>query len=277
MKLKKVLAVALAGVLTLGALSGCGTDKSASGDTGNDTSGKPLAGKHFTVAMSASFKNFETVTVDDSGKEVYEGLDIDFLDQMAEDMGFTYEISNMQFSGLIGALQSGRADFVLSGLTATDERRKSVDFSIGYIESRDAFLVSKDSGIKTVEDLNGKKIACSTGTSYETTARKVPGAIVTTFDGQPAVLAELKSGRVDAMCTDGSLLQGFINDNPDLDGFMIPKDSEINKDVDKEFAIAFPKGSDLIEAFNTEIKALQDSGKMDEIVTKWLGEAYIGE
>ena len=58
---------------------------------------------------------------------------------------------------------------------------------------------------------------------------------------------------------------------------MIPKDSEINKDVDKEFAIAFPKGSDLIEAFNTEIKALQDSGKMDEIVTKWLGEAYIGE
>ena len=137
--------------------------------------------------------------------------------------------------------------------------------------------MSKDSGIKTVEDLNGKKIACSTGTSYETTARKVPGAIVTTFDGQPAVLAELKSGRVDDMCTDGSLLQGFINDNPDLDGFMIPKDSEINKDVDKEFAIAFPKGSDLIEAFNTEIKALQDSGKMDEIVTKWLGEAYIGE
>ncbi|MCQ4950927.1 transporter substrate-binding domain-containing protein, partial [Bittarella massiliensis] len=97
------------------------------------------------------------------------------------------------------------------------------------------------------------------------------------FDGQPAVLAELKSGRVDSMCTDGSLLQGFINDNPDLDGFMIPKDSEINKDVDKEFAIAFPKGSDLIEACNTEIKALQDSGKMDEIVTKWLGEAYIAE
>ena len=52
MKLKKVLAVALAGVLTLGALSGCGTDKSTGGDTGNDTSGKPLAGKHFTIAIS---------------------------------------------------------------------------------------------------------------------------------------------------------------------------------------------------------------------------------
>lgn len=276
MKLKKILALLAASVLTLGMFAGCGEEAKETGAAGGDSS-KPLSGKHYVIALSASFKNFESVTVDEEGNETYEGLDIDFIEQLSKDLGFTYEISNMQFSGLIGALQSGRADMVISGMTATDERRKNVDFSIGYIQARDAFLVKKGSGITTVDDLTGKKIGCSTGTSYEDMARRVPNAQVSTFDGQPAVLQELLNGRIDAMCTDGSLIDGFMKQYDEIDGFMVPVDSSLSEGVAKEFAIAFPKDSELKKVFDEEIQTLKDNGTMDQIIVKWLGEAYIGE
>ncbi|WP_138160614.1 transporter substrate-binding domain-containing protein [Peptoniphilus catoniae] len=243
----------------------------------SDNGDKVFSGKHFIIAMSASFKNFETVAIDENGKEYYEGLDIDLIDKMAEDMGFTYEVLNMSFNGLIGSLQANRADMVVSGMTATDERAKNVDFSDGYMYSREGFLVQKDSGLKSVDDLKGKTISCSVGTSYEDLARKIEGAKVTTFDGQPAVLQELLSGRTDAMVTDGSLVGGFLEEYPELDGFMLPIDSDLNEGVAPEFAIAFPKGSELVGEFNKEIKTLIDNGTMEEIIIKWLGEAYIGD
>lgn len=241
------------------------------------TSDKPLSGKHLIIGTSAAFKNFETVAIGDDGKETYEGLDIDLVAKMAEDMGFTYEFSNMQFSGLVGALQANRVDMVISGMSPTDERKEAVDFSDGYLTARQAFLVQKDSGITTEKDLEGKTVSCSTGTAYEDLARSIPKAKVTTFDGQAAVLQELLNKRTDAMVTDGSLIQGFMEEHDNLYGFMLPKDSPLTMKDQTVYAMAFPKGSELVPLFNEEIETLKGNGELDKIVARWLGDAYIGE
>ena len=138
-----------------------------------DTEGKPLAGQNLKVAMSANYKYFETVVVDASGKETYEGLDIDILDKLSENLGFTYEIMNMPFASLIGSLQSNQADFVISGMSYTEERAQSVDFSDKYAVAKIGVLLNEDSDMSSAADLKGKKVACSAGTNFENIIKSI--------------------------------------------------------------------------------------------------------
>ena len=94
---------------------------------------KPFEGKKFHLAINATFAPFELAKVDPAtGNSVITGFDIDVLDHIAGKLGVAYEREDMSFSGLIGALQSGRADFVISGLSNTPARREVVDFSNPY-------------------------------------------------------------------------------------------------------------------------------------------------
>lgn len=237
-------------------------------------SSKPLAGKHLTVAMSANYKYFETVTVDSSGKEVYEGLDIDILEKMSEDLGFTYEISNMPFASLIGSLQSSQADFVISGMSYTEERAQSVDFSDKYATAKVGVLTTKESDIKSGKDLVGKKVACSSGTNYEQIIKSIDGAELVTFDGQAAITQELIMGRVDAAITGGTASKKVSEENEGITFFIIePADLDLgNLDT---YNIAFPKGSELVPIFNEEIDKLNGDGTLNALIIKWLGEDYI--
>lgn len=271
--MKKLLIIILAVTLCIVTLAGC-SKKTDSSAPSADTSGKSLSGKHLKVALSANYKYFETVTVDSKGKEVYEGLDIDILKKMSEDLGFTYEISNMPFGSLIGSLQAKQADFVISGMSYTDERAKSVDFSEKYATGKVGVLVKSDSGIKTVADLNGKKVACSAGTSYENIIKKIKGTELVTFDGQAAVTQELNMGRVSASITGGTAVKKIAEENKGLSYFII-NSKEVDLGSLDTFNIAFPKGSELVPVFNQEIAKLKQEGTLKSIITKWLGEDYV--
>lgn len=282
--MKKIILLIL--VLSLGvfAFVGCKSEttiESENSGTVNEPkenesidSSKPLAGKHLTVAMSANYKYFETVTVDSSGKEVYEGLDIDILEKMSEDLGFTYEISNMPFASLIGSLQSSQADFVISGMSYTEERAQSVDFSDKYATAKVGVLTTKESDIKSAKDLVGKKVACSSGTNYEQIIKSIDGAELVTFDGQAAITQELIMGRVDAAITGGTASKKVSEENEGITFFIIePADLDLgNLDT---YNIAFPKGSELVPIFNEEIDKLNGDGTLNALIIKWLGEDYI--
>ena len=109
MKRNKALLFCCAVLLAAGMLAGCAS-----------AADKPLAGKHFKLAMNATFAPFESVSIKSDGKSEIVGFDVDLLNAMAADLGFTYEIKDMEFKGLIGELHSGRADFVISGLSPTE-------------------------------------------------------------------------------------------------------------------------------------------------------------
>lgn len=115
---------------------------------------KPLAGKTLTIAMSPDFMYFETVSeTEECG---YEGLDIDIIKSLSEKLGFEFVITPMPFSSLIGTLQTGNADFVISGMSYTEGRAQVVDFSIIYAETDFGVVVPINSEIGCYDDLNEK-------------------------------------------------------------------------------------------------------------------------
>ncbi len=284
--MKKIIMMVMVLTLSLVVLAGCSSNKEvpetpvaeqpAAEQPSNEapaTDALPLAGKHLKVAMSANYKYFETVTIDASGKEVYEGLDIDILDQMSKDLGFTYEIMNMPFASLIGSLQANQADFVISGMSYTDERAKSVDFSEKYATAKVGVIIPKDSQVKSIEDLKGKKVACSAGTNYENIIKSIEGAELVTFDGQAAVTQELIMGRVDAAITGGTASKKVTEENEGLSFFIMNTD-DVGIPLDT-YNMAFPKGSELVSVFNSQIAKMNEEGTLNDLIIKWLGADYI--
>lgn len=279
--MKKIILLILVVTLGVFAFTACTNEPANQPDNqtsvngnGPEDSEKPLAGEHLTVALSANYKYFETVTVDEKGNEVYEGLDIDILQKMSEDLGFTYEITNMPFASLIGSLQSNQADFVISGMSYTEERAESVDFSDKYATAKVGVLTPTESDIKSAKDLVGKKIACSAGTNYEQIIKKIEGAELVTFDGQAAITQELLLGRVDAAITGGTASKKVSEENEGISFFILdPEELDLgNLDT---YNIAFPKGSELVPIFNEEIAKLNEDGTLNELIIKWLGEDYV--
>ena len=143
--MKKIWFALLAGLVVL-MLAACGSsEEGQTASEGGET-------KTLTMGTSADFPPFESV--DPSGEII--GFDIDLAKAIGEELGYEIEVKDMKFDGLIGALQSDRIDFVMSGMSATDERKENVDFSTEYHRSGEMFLSLPDAGIESIDDLDGK-------------------------------------------------------------------------------------------------------------------------
>lgn len=233
---------------------------------------KPLAGKHYVLAINATFPPFESLELGSDGKEVVVGFDVDIATALAEKLGFTYEVSNMEFNGLIGALQSGRADFVLSGISPTEERKKSVDFTDGYFYPKTAVMCLKGRNLNSLESLKGKKISTTFGTNYENIAKGVEGATLVSMNSSPLVIQELVNDRVDAAIVDASQAVEFLKKQPSLEFHVLSEEEVPPTD---SFAIAAPKNSELIGLFNKALSEMKNEGIIDELTVKWMGKEFV--
>lgn len=231
---------------------------------------KPLAGKQLTIALSPDFMFFETIsTTDETG---YEGLDIDIIKELSDMLGFTFEITPMAFASLVGALQTGGVDFVISGMSFTEERAQVVDFSMPYASSKVGCVVPVDSGIKAQADLPGKVIACSQGTNYENVIKAIEGSTLVTYQGQSAVGLAVAQGSdgVQAGITSSNGAKKLVATVLGQDGAALLSYFTLNEGQADEYSMAFPKDSELVPLFNEAIAAMQASGKLQELITKWL-------
>ncbi len=274
--MKKKLSLLMVAFLTFAViLAGCGSDNKKAGSTASssETSNKALSGKHYKLALNATFAPFESTEVDKNGDTKYVGFDMDLIKKMSKDLGFTYEVKDMEFKGLIGELQSGRADFVISGLSPTEERKKTVDFSDSYFNVKTAILYNKKNDYKTVSSLKGVKVATVFGTEYDNLAKSI-GADTTSLDSSPVCMQELNNGRVEAVIMDASQAAVKCKENKDLAYSVVPAE-DMNEGVSSTFAIAFPKDSKLVSIFNKEIKKLQDNGTIDKLTVKWMGKEFL--
>lgn len=256
--MKKIWFALLAGLVVL-MLAACGSTEENQGASEGDAGSKTL-----TMGTSADFPPFESV--DPSGEII--GFDIDLAKAIGEELGYEIEIKDMKFDGLIGALQSDRIDFVMSGMSATDERKENVDFSTEYHRSGEMFLSLKDAGIESIEDLDGKTLGVQLGTIQEQGARKIQeeyGFEIKPIDSSSIMVQELLSNRVDAIYIDKAVGVGYQAEQ-DLAGFDDPTTASPG------MAAAFPKDSDLVEEFNEALAALEESGKLQELKDQWLSE-----
>ncbi|WP_445486738.1 transporter substrate-binding domain-containing protein [Niallia sp. 03133] len=257
-------------------LVACGSkSESEPKESSSADSEKVYSGKTFKIALSPNFAPFESAELNDKGETEVVGFDMDLIDQLSKDLGFKYEIVETEFNGLIGELQSGRADLVISGMTATDERRKSIDFSEPYFFTKTAVMFPKDSPISSASKMKGKKIVATFGTNYEQQAKNM-GAKVTSLDTGALAIQELFSGRVDGAMMDATKAAIESGKKPDYSYFIF-SDKELGIKGSNSFNIAFPKGSDLQDEFNKYIKQYQEDGTIDKLMKKWMGEKFVEE
>lgn len=259
--LASTLAVAL---ITIGAATACGGSDTATGEGSATPSGGTL-----TMATSADYPPYEFVDTSGGTEEIV-GFDVDIARHIAEQLGYELEISNIDFSGLIPALQADRADFVMAGMTPTEERKQNVDFSSIYYDAKQTIVFATGAGISTPADLSGKTVGVQLGSIQEELAKDLaetsPGLELTPLNRINEIIQELKSGRIDAAIIEDTVAAGFLANNPELEAVVIPEEGPVGS------AIAFPKDSELVDDFNTVLAEMESSGKLDELINKWFGD-----
>lgn len=252
-KKKPFIALFAASALLLGA---CGSDNS------NEEASEEK--KVLKMGTSAEFPPFESRNPE--GEIV--GFDIDLANHIADELGYELEITDMKFDGLVGALQNDRVDMVIAGMSATESRRENVEFSTEYNHSGEMFLTTKGSEFTTLESLEGKSVGVQLGTIQEEGAKSIIADEGINFelkalDDSGALIQEILSGRIDAAYMDKQVALGYI-EAQDLGSFDDPTTSSPG------MAVAFPKGSGLVEEVNGVLAEMEESGKLDELKEEWL-------
>ena len=182
------------------------------------------------------------------------------------------EVSDIAFDSLIPSMNAGKADFIAAGMTATEDRKKNVDFSDPYFNASQAIIVAKDSDIKTREDLNGKTVGVQQGTTGDTYCTNDDGSSdvkvkeVKRYPKGMDAVSDLIAGRLDAVVIDDYPAEKLAAKNADK---VVKLDDAL---TEEEYAIAMPKGSDLVDVVNGVIKDLKDSGELNKIIDKYIGD-----
>jgi polar amino acid transport system substrate-binding protein len=217
------------------------------------------------LGTSADFPPFEFHKVE-GGKDEIVGFDIDIANAIAKKLGVKLEIKDMDFKGLIPALQAGRVDMVIAGMTPTAERKKSVDFSDLYYDSRQVVVVKNDSPISKFDDLKGKIVDAQIGTTSEEAAKKIPDVKLKQLNRVSDEFMDLQNGRCDAIVVEDTVAKAYLKEYKDMKILYM---DEIN-DVENGSAVAVAKGNkSLLNVVNEVIKELKQSGEYDKLVDKW--------
>ncbi|EAL0007918.1 basic amino acid ABC transporter substrate-binding protein [Campylobacter upsaliensis] len=194
------------------------------------------------------------------------GLDIDLVNEIAKREGIELTWVEMSFDGLIPALKTGKIDMIASAMSATEDRRKSVDFSDVYYTTKNLYIKKKDNeALNSKEDLEGKIIGVQLGTLQEPAAKAIKDTKVQSNESLSVVIMELKEGKIDAVVADKDVSTGYLKENADLIGFFEEEDGS------EGFSFAFNKDKqkEAIEKFNKGLKDLKADGTYDQILTKY--------
>ena len=254
---KRIIGILLTAALSISMLAGCG----ASGTTGGGS--EALADGVLMVGTNAEFPPFEYVG--DDGEP--DGFDIALINAVGEKLGVEVKVENMEFDALVSSI-GRKTDVAIAGMTVTDERKQSVDFSEPYFDAVQHVLVPADSTIASYEDLEGKTIGCQLGTTGDFIIEEIEGASDQQYNKAVDAVNDLINGRLDAVIVDSNPAEVFTANYPDkirdLDGETFGFETE-------QYAIAMPKGDKaLAEAINKAINELKADGTFDALIKKYL-------
>lgn len=267
--MKKLLAVVLTLAMSVCVFAGCGdkntsdnTDSDKKTEAGSDTASGSYTAKEgvLTMATNAYFPPYEYY----EGSDIV-GIDVEIAKAVAEELGLELKVEDMEFDSIITAVQAGKADIGLAGMTVTEDRLKFVNFSDTYATGVQVVIVKEDSDIKSLDDLEGKKIGVQLTTTGDIYATDEFGSdFVEQYNkGNDAVMA-LVSGKIDAVIIDNEPAKSFVAANEGL------------KILDTEYAVedyaaAMNKDNDeLLEKFNTALKKLTEDGTVADIIEKYI-------
>jgi polar amino acid transport system substrate-binding protein len=210
-------------------------------------------------------------SVDPNTKE-FVGYDIDFVKAIAKKIGVKVEFKPVTSANRMPMLMEGRVDLLACTMTKTPDRAKQIDFSYTYFLTGQKFLTKKGT-VKSLKDLEGKKIGTAKGSTSEQNVKKaVPSATILSFDDYPQGVLALQQGKVIAVTTDESILAGQLGKlekNPATKGqFEIP-DIAISEEP---YGLGVRKGdTNLLKVVNDTILEMEKSGEAKKIFEHWFG------
>ncbi len=285
--MKKALALALAGMMVL-SLAGCGSSASTADTAAEETSAAETSTEESAEAESTEASEEETSAeistltdgvlvagtnaefppfeyVGDDGEP--DGFDVALIKAIGEKLGLEVQVENMNFDSLISSIGS-KIDVAIAGMTVTDERKETVDFSDSYYDAVQYVLVAKDSDIATADDLKNKKIGVQLGTTGDFLAEDIEGAEVSTYDKFVDGVNDLVNGRLDAVIIDKNPAEVFAGKFADSIKALEGSDFDFETE---EYAIAMKKGNTgLQEAINGALKEMKEDGSFDALVEQYI-------
>lgn len=192
------------------------------------------------------------------------GIDVEICQAIADEMGKKLVIEDMAFDSVITSVYTGKADIGAAGLTITEDRLKNINFSTPYTTAAQVIIVPGDSDIASPDDLTGKKVGVQLGTTGDIYADDIQDATVERYNKGYEAVQALLQGKIDAVMIDNEPAKVYVAQNPEL------------KIVDEaftyeEYAIAVAKDNEeLLNEVNSAIAKLKESGKLDEIINKYI-------
>ena len=242
----KVLALSLTLVMALGVLAGCGAKKEED--------------NVLVMATNATFPPYEFY----EGEKIV-GIDAEIADAIAEKLGMTLEIQDTEFGSIITGVQTGKYDIGMAGMTVTEERKLTVNFTDTYATGIQSVIIKEGSEIKSIDDLAGKKIAVQQDTTGHIYAADEYGdEFVTPFNKGTDAVAALVAGKVDCVIIDNQPAKSYVAAN---EGLAI-LDTEY---AVEDYAICIAKeNTELLEKVNTALNELIADGTVKTILDKYI-------
>lgn len=222
---------------------------------------KEAAGGKLVMATNAEFPPYEYHDGD-----AIVGIDAEIAKAIADELGMELEIEDIAFDSIIPEIVSGKADMGLAGMTVTEDRMQSVDFSDTYAKASQKIIVTEDSEIASPDDLKGVIVGVQLGTTGDiyVSDLEADGTTVERYSKGFEAVQALSQGKIDAVVIDGEPAKTFV---AETEGLKILEESF----TDEEYAIAVKKGNtELLEKINGALKTLKDNGTLDEIVAKYI-------
>lgn len=251
---KKFLAMAMAVCMTA-ALTACGGNQTAETTTAAASESKGT----LVMATNAEFPPYEF----HEGGEIV-GIDVEIARAIATEMGMDFEIEDIAFDSIIPEVTSGKADFGAAGMTVTEDRKQSVDFSDSYATATQVVIVKEGSEIASVDDLVGKTIGVQLGTTGDIYAEDVEDVTLERYNKGFEAVQALSQDKIDAVIIDGEPAKVFVAEN---EGLTILDEAFTTE----EYAICVKKGNtELLEGINAAIAKLKESGELQAIVDKYI-------
>ena len=261
--MKKVFGLVGVAALTF-ALAACGSSdkKESSNQLKQIQDAKVLK-----VATSADFAPFEFHTKV-NGKDKIVGADVDLANEIGKELGVKVEFMDMEFNAVLTALDQGKADVAISGISATDKRKKTFDFSENYFVPEQLVVVKKENAEKyaDVKALADKKVGAQKGSVQESVVTsQLPKAQLVSLAKVPNLIVEVKQGSLDALVLESAVAKSYVEQNPEL----AIADAKLTSSDNESYAIALKKDSKELKAkIDKVINKLKDEGKINEFIEK---------
>lgn len=262
--LMKIVALAAASVLAVTALAGCGTSEEKKENVAGTTEEK----KELIMGTNAAFPPFEFTTSQGLVDE-FDGIDVAIAKKIAESDGKTLKIEDMKFEGLIAAVSTGKVDMAVAGMTVTEERKQSVDFSDTYFVASQVMVVAADNtDITKAEDLKNNKtvgvVMGYTGDTIVTDNLKIDENKITRANRGLDIVQDVKNGKLDAVVIDSATGKALAEKN----GLKVVEDAAAFET--EEYAIAVKKGNkELLDRINSTLAEMKAKGEIDKLAVQY--------